>query len=89
MRNDNIYINNSNYDWIRKGVKRMIYVLCISFFIIGFILGIKAAEMIMNKSINNGKMFFKNKDGTWHGNWDIITKELNAAILKNNPHGHI
>ena len=64
----------------------MIYLWCGLFFILGVLVGFKITDSVVNLLVKKGKIFFKHKDGMWHGEWDIIIRELNEALLKNNPH---
>jgi hypothetical protein len=61
-----------------------IYIWCTIFFIIGIVIGLQIAVTIMTYAVKHGTLFFKGSDGMWMGEWDIITKELNALILKEN-----
>jgi len=64
----------------------MIYLWCLLFFILGVLVGFKLTTAVITSLVKQGKMFFKHKNGMWHGEWDIIIRELNEALLKNNPH---
>jgi hypothetical protein len=61
-----------------------IYIWCTIFLVIGIAVGISIEISVINHEIKHGKMFFKDRDGLWVGEWNIITKELNALILKEN-----
>jgi hypothetical protein len=52
--------------------------------VIGIVVGLQIAVTIMTYAVRHGNLFFKGSDGLWMGEWDIITKELNALILKEN-----
>lgn len=61
-----------------------IYIWCAIFLVIGIVIGLQIGATIINYAIKHGTLFFKDGDGLWVGKWDIITKELNAFILKQN-----